>query len=152
MLQNANKQPLELEQEVLVIGKTGDRPRRWTPTTLTGMKIDPGTHYPTCDSRAYKFEDRDHPLFSQNSFCRCKHWIIPLDSIGRWPGLPIQSAEEMSLWYYDNVLSARDVDDPADLYQYGNDGTVKLMSPFASNTVAATTTVAHLIIWVADAT
>lgn len=149
MLQDANEQRLELEQEVLVIGKTEDRPRKWTATTITGMKIDKGTHYPSCDGRAYKFEDRDHPLFGRESFCRCKHWIIPLSWDGRWQGLPIESAEEMALWFHDYVDTVPGVQDPAELYDYGSDGTVNLMSPFHANEVSATVTVPHLILWVA---
>jgi hypothetical protein len=150
MLGPANTQVLELEQEVLVLGQTGDRPRKWTATTITGMKIDKGTHYPSCNGRAYKFEDRDHPLFGRESFCRCKHWIIPLDNIGRWAGMPIDSADEMALWFVDHVDSVPEVDDAADLYEYSTDGTVSLMSPFAPGTVTAVTTVAHLILWVAQ--
>lgn len=150
MLQDANEQRLELEQEVLVIGKTEDRPRKWTATTITGMKIDKGTHYPSCDGRAYKFEDRDHPLFNRESFCRCKHWIIPLDNIGRWAGMPIESAEEMALWFYDHVDSVTNVDEPADLYDYDVEfGVVNLLSPYAEGHVTATVAIPHLILWVA---
>lgn len=153
MLDAINKQVLELEQEVLVLGKTGDRPVQWTATTVIGMKLDGGTHYPSCDGRAYMFTAADHPLFKGEAFCRCKHWIIPRSSIGRWMGLPINSAAEMALWFYDHVESVPEVTDPADLYDYhynNQSGLIALGSPFVGNTVTATVAVAHLILWVAQ--
>lgn len=151
MLQNANETVLDLEQEVLVLGKTGDRPRKWTATTITGMAVSNSTHYPSCDGRAYAFASKDHPAFDRESFCRCQHWIIPLDNMGRWVGLPINSAEEMALWFHDHVDAATDVDEPADLYDYDTEpGVVHLRSPYAEGHVTATVAIPHLILWVAQ--
>jgi hypothetical protein len=147
MLEVANTQLLDLEQEVLVLGKTVERPRTWTATIITGMAVSTNTHQEGCNGRLYMFEPSDHSAFERRSVCRCKHWIIPLDNMGRWAGLPINSAEEMSLWYYDHVDSVTSVDEPADLYRYGENGAVELMSPWSPGTVTATTTVAHLILW-----
>lgn len=150
MLDAANMQVLDLEQEVLVLGKTEERPRKWTATTLTGMAVSGNSHWECCDKRAYTFEPSDHPTFDKKAFCRCQHWIIPLDNIGRWAGMPINSAEEMALWFYDHVDSVTNVDEPADLYDNSSDGIVRLLSPFADGHVTATVTVPHLILWVAQ--
>lgn len=151
MLDAANTQVLDLEQEVLVLGKTEERPRKWTATTLTGMAVSSNTHWECCDGRAYTFEPSDHPTFDKKAFCRCKHWIIPLDNIGRWVGMPIESAEEMALWFYDHVDSVTNVDEPADLYDYDVEfGVVNLLSPYAEGHVTATVAIPHLILWVAQ--
>lgn len=151
MLDAANTQVLDLEQEVLVLGKTEERPRKWTATTLTGMAVSSNTHWECCDGRAYTFEPSDHPTFDKKAFCRCQHWIIPLDNMGRWAGMPINSAEEMALWFYDHVDSVTNVDEPADLYDYDVEfGVVNLLSPYAEGHVTATVAIPHLILWVAQ--